>query len=76
MIVTENCTIKGRELVKTYSDSGVFIERDGVQYCEAYDPAEFGRQYTETDIPIEVPEEDDIITQKAKAYDILTGVSE
>lgn len=53
MIITENCTINGKSFIKTYSDSGMMIERDGVQYSEAYDPAEFGRQYTETDIPIE-----------------------
>lgn len=30
-----------------------YIERDGVQYSEAIDPSEFGRTYTETDIPVE-----------------------
>jgi hypothetical protein len=31
----------------------MMIECDGVRYSEAIDPAEFGRQYTETDEPIE-----------------------
>ena len=40
-------------LVRTYSDKGVYIERDGVQYSEAIDIAEFNYEYTETDISIE-----------------------
>lgn len=60
MIVTENLTINGREFVKTYSDEGMMIERDGVRYSEAIDPAEFGRTYIETDEPIEVVDEEEI----------------
>lgn len=40
-------------LNRTYSDKGMMIERDGIRYSEAIDPAEFGRQYTETDEPVE-----------------------
>ena len=53
MLVRENMEISGRAFVKHYSDSGFYIERDGVQYSEAIDPSEFGRTYTETDIPVE-----------------------
>jgi len=53
MIKTENLTINGREFVKTFSDEGFMVERDGVRYAEAIDPAEFGRQYAETDEKIE-----------------------
>lgn len=53
MIVKENIEILGRAFTKQYSDSGFYIERDGVQYSEAIDPSEFGRTYTETDIPVE-----------------------
>ena len=49
MIKTENININGRHLIKTYSDEGFMIERDGVRYSEAIDPPEFGRQYIETD---------------------------
>ena len=56
MIKTENLTIGRREFVKTYSDSGMVVERDGVRYSEAIDPAEFGRVYIETDEPIEKEE--------------------
>ena len=46
----------GVVLNRTYSDKGMMIERDGVRYSEAVDPAEFNRQYTETDEPIESEE--------------------
>lgn len=49
MIVAENLTINGKPFVRTYSDSGYMVEREGVRYSEAIDPAEFGRTYTETD---------------------------
>lgn len=53
MIHTENITINGRQLTRTYSDGGYYIQRDGVRYAEAIDPAELGRTYTETDEAIE-----------------------
>ena len=74
MIITEQITINNRQFTKTYSDSGYMIERDGAQYSEAIDPAEFGRTYTETDIPIEGEGESEV-EQKAAAFDYLTGRS-
>lgn len=58
MIITEYYMTRtdGVVLNRTYSDEGMMIEREGVQYSEAIDPAELGRQYTETDIPIAEPE--------------------
>lgn len=53
MIITERLAIGGRDFVKTYSDAGFMVERDGVRYSEAIDPAEFVREYTETGEPIE-----------------------
>ena len=53
MIITEQLTINEKSFTKTVSDNGFYIERDGVQYSEATDPSEFGRTYTETDIPTE-----------------------
>ncbi len=50
----------GVVLVRTYSNRGMMIERDGVQYSEAIDPAELNRQYTETDIPVEAEEVGDV----------------
>ena len=55
MIVTETFEINGRQFVRTYSDKGMMIHGGSPEgdYSEACDPAEFGRTYTETDIPIE-----------------------
>jgi hypothetical protein len=55
MIVTEYYKTRedGVVLNRTYSDKGMMIERDGVRYDEAIDPAELNRVYTETDEPIE-----------------------
>lgn len=57
-IVTEYYRTRedGVVLNRTYSDLNMMIERDGVRYSEAIDPAELGRQYTETDEKIEIIE--------------------
>ena len=75
MIKTEQLTINNKQFTKTYSDQNMMIERDGVQYSEAIDPSEFGRTYTETDIPVEA-EATTETEQKAAAFDYLTGRSE
>jgi hypothetical protein len=65
MIKTESVTINRKAFIRTYSDSGYMIERDGIRYSEAVDPAELNRQYTETDEPVEelseVEEEQDAV---------------
>lgn len=75
MIKTEPLTINGKHFIRTYSDSGYMVERDGIRYSEAIDPAELNRQYTETDEPVE-GEELTETEEKARAYDILMGVAE
>ena len=75
MIVIENLTIRGRAFKKTYSDSGYMVERDGIRYTEAVDPAEMGRTYIETDERITYYDEDKV-EQKDAAYDILLGLEE
>ena len=73
-IVQEHFDVNGRDFVRTCSDAGVLIH-GGVpegDYSEACDPAEFGRTYTETNIPIEGDE----VADKAEAYDILVGGAE
>ena len=54
MIITEYYKTRedGVVLNRTYSDKGMMIERDGVRYDEAIDPAELNRKYTETDTPL------------------------
>lgn len=74
MIVQTHFDVNGRDFVRTTSDSGRYVVRDGVSYSEACDPAEFGREYTEGDL---MPDEERAdIADKAEAYDILMGVSE
>ena len=54
MIITEYYKTRedGVVLNRTYSDKGFMVERDGVRYSEAIDPAELNREYTETDEPV------------------------
>jgi len=76
MIITETVTIRNRDFIRTYSDEGRYVVRDGVSYSEAVDPIGTGRVYTEGDI---IPEEVTDMTEveaKAAAYDILVGEAE
>lgn len=76
MIITERVTINNREFIRTTSDEGRYVVRDGVSYSEAIDPLDSGRVYTEGEI---MPEENTDMTEveaKAKAYDILVGEAE
>jgi len=72
MIVQENYILNERDFIRTYSDAGCYVVRDGVSYTEANDPAELGRTYTEGEL---MPEEETDLSDKAEAYDILMGVS-
>lgn len=74
MIIQEHFDVNGRDFIRTTSDSGHYVVRDGVSYSEACDPAEFGRTYTEGDVMPDDERSD--LADKAEAYDILTGVSE
>ena len=58
MIVREELKINGKDFIKTYSDEGFYIEREGVRYSEAIDPAETNRVYFQTKEPIEGGEEE------------------
>lgn len=72
MIVQEHFDVSGRDFVRTYSDAGRYVVRDGESYSEACDPAEFGRNYTEGEL---MPPED-IAAQAEEVLNILMGVSE
>ena len=76
MIIPKKVKIGETDFIYQYSDKGMKLERDGELYDDAYDPVGFGREYTETDIPIEADEGMTETEEKAKAYDILMGVSE
>ena len=76
MIITERVTIRSRDFIRTYSDEGRYVVRDGVSYSEAIDPLESGRVYTEGEV---MPNDEPDMTEveaKAKAYDILVGEAE
>lgn len=73
MIVQTHFDVDGRDFIRTVSDAGRYVVRDGVSYSEACDPADYGRQYTEGDL---MPEDETVIADKAEAYDILMGVNE
>lgn len=70
MIVKEHFFVGGNDFIRTTSDSGRYVVRDGVEYSEACDPAELGRTYTEGDLmPVEEGEAEEILN-------IILGVSE
>jgi len=53
MIKSEITNINGKQYRRTYSDSGYYIERDGMQFSEAVDFLGADFVYTETNIKID-----------------------
>ena len=74
MILTDTIDIRGETYLKTYSDNGMMIERDGVKYDEAIDPVGSNRIYSESSDAINVALTKE--EEKAVAYDILLGLEE
>ena len=72
MIVTETYMLGDRQFIRTYSDANRYVVRDGIEYGEANDPAEFGRTYTEGNLmPIEDSE-----AEAQEILDIIFGGDE
>ena len=69
MIHTEAMTIGTTAFIRTYSDAGRYVVRDGISYEEAIDPAELGRTYTEGDLIEDGATADEVLA-------ILTGEAE
>lgn len=67
MIIKTTKTADGVSYDYTYSDSGMMIERDGVEYSEAVDPIDTDRVYAESATPLP----DEITAQEA--LDIILG---
>lgn len=67
MIVQTHFDVNGRDFIRTTSDSGRYVVREGVSYSEACDPAEFGRTYIEGDL---MPVDD---AEAAEILDIILG---
>lgn len=76
MIITEKVTIRNRDFIRTYSDEGRYVVRDGVSYSEAIDPLDSGRVYTEGEVMPNAEPDMTEVEAKAKAYDILVGEAE
>jgi len=72
MIVTETYELNGRQFVRTYSDANRYVVRDGVEYSEANDPAEFGRTYTEGNLITD----EEIESNAREILDIIFGGDE
>ena len=70
MIITEHFDVNGRDFIRTYSDANRYVVRDGVEYSEACDPAEFGRTYTEGEVM------DESESTAEEILEILTGGAE
>jgi hypothetical protein len=65
VIVTESYELNGIAMTKTYSNIHHYVERYGVKYEEAHDPARLGRTYTESGDEIVVEFEDELAETKA-----------
>lgn len=57
MIQTEIITINNKQFIHTWSNENRHIIRDGIEYNDAYDPAELNREYTEGDFIEEIESE-------------------
>jgi len=73
-IKTEHFDVNGRDFIRTYSDAGRYVVRDGVSYSEACDPAELGRTYTEGEL---MPEDERPVDPDAvTAEEIAAAIEE
>jgi len=72
MIVTETYELNGRQFIRTYSDANRYVVRDGIEYGEANDPAEFGRTYTEGNLMTD----EEIESNAREILDIIFGGDE
>lgn len=66
MVKSDVIHINGKQYRRTYSDSGYYIERDGMQFSEAIDFLGTDFVYTETDIKID---EDSSIEERLTAVE-------
>ena len=71
MVKSEVIEINGTQYRKTYSDSGYYIERDGMRFSEAVDVIGADFAYSETDVKIE-----DDTEQNANIENRLTAVEQ
>ena len=79
MIIKEEMMINNRKFIRTYSDEGRYVVRDGVSYEDAVDPADKNREYTEGDYipnrPISQDVDDDVELSDEQAAIVIMGGS-
>ena len=63
MIIVEKYIVNSKMYTKTYSDANRYVVRDGIEYYDAWDPAEFGRTYTEGEL---IPNEELVTKEEQK----------
>ncbi len=76
MIKTETFYIGEREFTRTYSDAGRYVVRDGIEYGEACDPAEFNRTYTEGNLMTPEQQQAVIGSHAEEILNIILGGAE
>ena len=69
MVKSEVIEINGTQYRKTYSDSGFYIERDGMQFSEAVDFIGADFVYTETNIKIDEEPSEQSIEERLTAVE-------
>ena len=75
MVKSEVIEINGTQYRKTYSDSGYYIERDGMQFSEAIDFLGTDFVYTETNIKIDEEPSEQSIEERLTAVEKSTEVT-
>lgn len=75
MVKSEIIEINGTQYRKTYSDSGYYIERDGMQFSEAIDFLGTDFVYTETNIKIDEEPSEQSIEERLTAVEKSTEVT-
>ena len=69
MVKSEVIEINGRQYRRTYSDSGYYIERDGMQFSEAIDFLGADFVYAETNIKIDEEPSEQSIEERITAVE-------
>lgn len=74
-VISTTVTINNKQYRKTYSDSGYYIERDGMQFSEAVDVLGADFIYTETDTPIETENDTTVIEKRIETLEETTEIT-
>lgn len=75
MIKSDIIDINSKQYRKTYSDSGFYIERNGMQFSEAVDFIGADFVYTETDIKIDKEPSEQSIEERLSEVEKTTDLT-